>query len=180
MITYFNGKINIGDISMLHFRRIKNIREDYDITQKEMANILNVNRSTYSLWELSVNIIPLPNLYDYANYFNISIDYLLGLTNDKKSGRYYKGLNLKRLGNNIRKIRLKNQLSQEDVAEILGVSQACISKIEKGLICISTINLYKFCKEFNISLDNILGQEKSSKLTTKVIKEKDIYLETTR
>ena len=165
---------------MLYFGRIKNIREDYDMTQTEMANILNVNRSTYSLWELAVNIIPLPNLYDYADYFNISVDYLLGLTNDKKSKRNYKRLNLKRLGSNIRKVRLKNQLSQEDVAKILGVTQACISKIEKGLICISTVNLYKFCKEFNVSLDNILGQEKNSKLATKAVKEKDIYLETTR
>lgn len=35
---------------MISFKRLKDIREDNDISQKEMANILNVNRSTYSLW----------------------------------------------------------------------------------------------------------------------------------
>lgn len=163
---------------MLYFNRIKNIREDYDITQKEMAKILNVNRSTYSLWELSINIIPINNLYDFADYFNISIDYLLGFTNNKKSKRKYKGLDLKRLGNNIRKVRLNNQLSQENVALMLDVSQACISKIEKGLICISTINLLNLCKEFNISLDSILGQDKNIRSSIKNIEDESISLET--
>ena len=47
---------------MISFKRLKDIREDNDINQKEMANILNVNRSTYSLWELGINIIPLKYL----------------------------------------------------------------------------------------------------------------------
>ena len=52
-----------------------------------------------------------------------------------------KSLNLKILGNNLREIRIKNGLSQENVANILGVTQACITRYEKGLICISTYNL---------------------------------------
>lgn len=160
---------------MVNFYKLRDIREDYDITQREMANILKVNRSTYSLWELSLNIIPISNLYDFADYFNISIDYIFGLTNNKRAKRKYKGLNLQRLGNNLKIVRIKNQLSQENIAEILGVTQACISKFEKGIVCISTINLYKFCREFNVSLDSILGQDRSSKINYRNVEE-DTYL----
>ena len=145
---------------MISFKRLKDIREDNDISQKEMANILNVNRSTYSLWELGINIIPLKNLCCYADYFNVSIDYVLGLTNNKNIKIINKSLNLKILGNNLREIRIKNGLSQENVANILGVTQACITRYEKGLICISTSNLYKFSKEFNISLSKLCGKTK--------------------
>lgn len=44
---------------MINFTRLKDIREDNDINQTQMAEILDVNRSTYSLWELGINIIPL-------------------------------------------------------------------------------------------------------------------------
>ena len=145
---------------MINFKRLKDIREDNDISQEKMAKILNVNRSTYSLWELGINIIPLSKLCDYADYFKVSIDYILGLTNDKKTKIIYKGLNLKILGNNMKNIRLKQHLSQENIGNILGVTQACITRYEKGIICISIPNLYKFSKEFGISLSNLCGKSK--------------------
>ena len=47
---------------MIDIERLKDIREDNDLSQKDLAKILNVNRSTYSLWELGINIIPI-NIY---------------------------------------------------------------------------------------------------------------------
>lgn len=145
---------------MINFKRLKDIREDNDINQEQISKILGVNRSTYSLWELGINIIPLRNLCDYADHFNITIDYVLGLTNNKKIEIINKGLDLNILGNNLKSVRLKNNLSQENISNILNVSQACITRYEKGLICISTSNLYKFSKEFNISLSQLCGKTK--------------------
>ena len=137
---------------MINFNRLKDIREDNDINQEQMAKILNVKRSTYSLWELGINIIPLKNLCDFADYFDFSIDYILGLIN------LIKGLDLVELGNNIKYLRTKKELSQENIADMIGVSQACITRYEKGLICISTSNLYKLSKEFKVSLSELCGK----------------------
>lgn len=134
---------------MISFNRLKDIREDNDINQEQMAKILNVKRSTYSLWELGINIIPLKNLCDFADYFDFSIDYILELTNDRKNTNLIKGLDLIKLGNNIKHLRNKKELSQENIADMIGVSQACITRYEKGLICISTSNLYKLSKNLN-------------------------------
>ena len=91
---------------MINFNRLKDIIEDNDINQEQMAKILNVKRSTYSLWELGINIIPLKNLCDFADYFDFSIDYILGLTNDRKNINLIKGLDLVELGNNIKYLRI--------------------------------------------------------------------------
>lgn len=145
---------------MINFSRLKDIREDYGINQEKMSEILGVKRSTYSLWELGINIIPLNNLCDFADYFNLSIDYVLSLTNDRSNKNFKKGLDLKILGNNLKSIRIKNNLSQENIASLLGVTQACIVRYEKGLICISVSNLYKFCKEFNVTMNEVCGKSK--------------------
>ena len=144
---------------MINFIKLKDIREDHDISQKEMANILGVTRSAYSLWELGINIIPLKPLVTYANYFNYSIDYVLGLTNDRRKNNITPVLDLKVLGNNIKNLRIKNELSQENLDNILGVTQACIVRYEKGLVCISTSNLYKLSKEFKVSINYLCGKE---------------------
>lgn len=144
---------------MVDVTRLKDIREDHDISQEKMAEILEVNRSAYSLWEIGINIIPLKILCDFADYFDLSIDYVLGLTNKRKPRNLIKGFDIKKLGNNIKQIRLQNELSQENLANMMGVTQTCITRYEKGLICISTSNLYKFCKLFNISLTKVCGKE---------------------
>ena len=145
---------------MISFNRLKDIREDNDINQEKMSEILGVNRSTYSLWELGINIIPLKSLCDFADYFDFSLDYVLGLTNDRKSKSSIKGIDLKVLGNNMKLIRNKNNLSQENIAELLGVTQACITRYEKGIISISVPNLYKFAKEFKVSINELCGKTK--------------------
>lgn len=63
--------------------KLKEIREENELTQKRMADILNVSRSAYSLWEINKNIIPLTKLNEISNIFNISIDYIVGLINKK-------------------------------------------------------------------------------------------------
>lgn len=140
---------------MISIRRLKDIREDNDISQEKIANILGVKRSAYSLWELGINIIPLTELCKFADFFYLNIDYILGLTNKKINCFSTSEFSLITLGGNLRNTRIKNNLSQSDVAHILGVSQACIAKYEKGIISISIYNLYKYSKLFNISIDEL-------------------------
>ena len=61
---------------------------------------------------------------------------------------------------NMKEIRKKNNLSQENIADILNVTQSCIVKYEKGRVYISTENLYKFAKEFKISINELCGKTK--------------------
>lgn len=60
--------------------RIKDIREDHDYTQAEIAKILGMAQTQYARYERGFNTIKIENLIKFALFFNISLDYLCGIT----------------------------------------------------------------------------------------------------
>jgi len=64
--------------------RIKDIREDKDLTQKALAKLLNCSQQTYSRYETGEITIDIYRLETLANFYNTSIDYILGLTDEEK------------------------------------------------------------------------------------------------
>jgi len=68
-------------------RRVKNLREDNDWTQKHVASLLYICRSTYSAYENGANAVPLEILKRLALLYNTSADYLLELTDNIKPYR---------------------------------------------------------------------------------------------
>ena len=69
------------------FRRIRDLREDKDLTQKQMAAILNCSQQAYSNYELGTRDIPTDILIKLAEYHNVSVDYILGITDDPKHSK---------------------------------------------------------------------------------------------
>ena len=66
------------------FERIRNLREDNDKKQQELADYLNVKQTTYSKYELGQVNIPIEVFMKLADYYDVSVDYLLGRTAKKK------------------------------------------------------------------------------------------------
>lgn len=64
--------------------KIRNIREDKDLTQKQLSKILNCTQQTYSRYETGEITIDINNIIKLADFYNTSTDYLLGLTNEIK------------------------------------------------------------------------------------------------
>jgi len=65
------------------YPRIKDLREDRDLKQKDMAALLNVSQTTYSRYESGVLDIPSAALITLAKFYRVSIDYLVGITDQK-------------------------------------------------------------------------------------------------
>lgn len=66
------------------YRRIRDLREDNDLSQKQLAQILGMSQTGYSKYETGENDIPTQILIKLALYYNTSVDYLLGLTDIKE------------------------------------------------------------------------------------------------
>lgn len=64
------------------YPRIRNLREDRDLSQKQIAEILNITQTTYSRYENGVLDIPSLSLIKLADIHNTSIDYLVGITDN--------------------------------------------------------------------------------------------------
>ena len=114
------------------YERMKDIRTYFGNTQKELADILGVSRSTYAGWENGLDAIILPKLNDFCNYYGVSLDYICGLTNTKKYDVINDKIDKSVLGNNLKEIRTKNKHTQEKVANIINVDQSNYSKCELG------------------------------------------------
>ena len=145
-------------IKLIDFSILKDIREDHDLTQEKMAEILGVKRSTYSLWELGINIIPIDDLSNFADYFDLNIDYIVGLSKNRSNNGNKSNFDINILGQNLKKLRNKNKLTQEEFGKLINVSQAAINKYESGKIQISFSNLYILSKKFNISIRELLSK----------------------
>lgn len=64
--------------------RLRNLREDHDMSQAEMAKLLGCSQQTYSRYESHTTEIPLESLIFLADYYDTSTDYLLGITNQNE------------------------------------------------------------------------------------------------
>ena len=66
------------------YRRLRDLREDADLTQKQVAKYLGMSQTGYSKYETGENDIPTQVLIALAKFYHTSVDYLLGLTDEKK------------------------------------------------------------------------------------------------
>lgn len=66
------------------YERIRSLREDKDLTQKQIGQLLNMSQTGYNQYEIGKNDIPTSILIKLAQFYNTSTDYLLGLTNETK------------------------------------------------------------------------------------------------
>ena len=68
----------------MYQNRLRDLREDRDLKQKHLADLLKVHQTTYSDYELGQLNIPISALHILADFYNVSIDYLLCRTNEKQ------------------------------------------------------------------------------------------------
>ena len=143
----------------MNLENLVNLREDADLLQHDMSEILDVTQSNYSRWETGKEIIPLRKLNMLCNYFKVSADYLLGLSKQKKVVENVE-LDSIEIGNRIKEVRRRNDVTQTELAELLKTSQSTISAYESGKTLILTAFAVQICLKYKISLDYLMGRIK--------------------
>lgn len=68
----------------MNIKRLKDLRQDRDLYQKDIAKILNTTQQVYSEYELGIRLLPIDKLDVLATFYETSTDYILGRTNVKK------------------------------------------------------------------------------------------------
>ena len=119
--------------------RLHDLREDRNLLQKDIVKILEINQQTYSAWETGNKVIPLKYLNTLCNYYNMSMDYVLKLSNIK----------------NFNNINFRTKLNKSDIGrrlkEIRNITKLSLRKLAFKLN--TTSFAYQICKDYNISLD---------------------------
>lgn len=69
---------------MLYFQRLRDLREDKDLKQVQVASLLGIQQTVYSRYERGYQTIPVEHLLALADFYGVSTDYILGRTNDPR------------------------------------------------------------------------------------------------
>lgn len=144
----------------MQFPRMKEIREEAGLKQKDVAEMLKVTKGSYSMWECGSDTIPLRRLNQFCNCFDVSIDYVVGFNNTKKYSNAKPDIKLKITGENLKKIRNKKGLTQVAMANELNINQPTWNRYENSKTLILTVVLVELAKKYHYSIDKILGKDK--------------------
>lgn len=139
-------------------QRIKELREKENVTQKDLAQAIGLNRSSINQFENQYDIIPIKRLNQIANYFNVSIDYLFGLTNLKQYKNNNLEINFNLSSKRLKEWRKSQKLTQQKLGEKLNASSFVIIHHENGRTILNTPFLYELCKKYHLSADYLLGK----------------------
>lgn len=144
----------------MQYVKIRDLREDSDMTQKDVATLLRVQRSTYTMWELGDVNFPITHIIRLAEIFETNVEYLLGLSNNKRYAEYPKNVDYIAIGDALRRERIKRGKTQKEFADKIGVRQSSYSYYEDGKTKIPTEKLVFLAKEYHISLNQVCGEIK--------------------
>lgn len=128
--------------------RIAELRKNSGMTQEELAEALNISRSTLAGYEAENKHPPYRTLVKIAKYFGVSIYYLMGITDrllgEEKSGE----TSITNCGNIIKELRKEAGMTQEELGEKLGVIKQTVSSWEKGISEVSNDTLITLSRLF--------------------------------
>ena len=153
--------------------KLKDLRDLYELTQEDVAKILNVARSTYNQYEQQYDIIPIKHLNTLVNHFKISFDYVFDFTELKRYKDEINEIDTKISGKRLKELRKEVKLTQDKLAKKLNIANTIISEYERGHYPISTATLYSLSNLFSISSDYLLGKTNKVKYLEKA-KEKEL------
>lgn len=104
--------------------RLKTLRNSLNITQKELASFLGINQNTYSYWENGKVKIDSDSLSKLSNYFGVSVDYILGISDEKKEDSVKTPSSENKVSPSLQTLyKVASELSEEQIQDVLDYIQ---------------------------------------------------------
>lgn len=138
--------------------RLIDLREEKDLLQKEVAKEMGVVESVYSEWENGKLSIPTKRLAELANFFEVNIDYMVGISNIRTKIKSNNTINTELVSNRLKEIRKSLKLTMRELAEKFNTTSSAISNYENNKFLILSPFLIELAKYSSYSIDWILGR----------------------
>ncbi len=138
--------MTLSEKQLLIAKRFDELINKNNITQKELAIAINSNETSISLWRNANRPIPPTKLYEIADFFQISLSYLLGEDNFEAS---------KQIGIQIERLRKLKGYDYLQFAKKVGIRPLELSSIERGMRLPTPEEYRKFAEVFNMDIDQL-------------------------
>lgn len=145
---------------------LRTMREEKNLTQGQVADILGINRSTYSSYETVRDTIPIIHLNRLGVYFDVSIDYILGHNKVKKYSNSKKDIDLTKMAERLKTLRKEYKITQIEMAKELNIARSTWTYYESGKNLIGTLLLDHLASKYHYSIDYLLGKIDENYLKT--------------
>ena len=137
---------------------IEKLRDEKDLLKKEVAKYIGVVESVYSEWENEKLSISTKRLYQLADFFEVNIDYMMGISNTRTHIKTNDEINIQLVSSRLKEIRKSLNMTMRDLAEKFNTSSSAISNYENSKFLILSPFLIELCKFGNYSIDWVLGR----------------------
>lgn len=166
LANYFNvsidyllvGKAQAEEKLSVFPERLKQLRVEAKLTQQQMAEAFNIKQPTYAQWETGRTKPKGETLERFADFFNVSTDYLLGKTQPKTK--------LAVFPERLRQLRIETDLTQQELAKNLNVSQQIIGLWERGERKPKIEAITNIAEYFNVSPKYLIGETNNREIET--------------
>lgn len=137
---------------------IEKLRDEKDLLKKDVARIIGVVESVYCEWENEKLSIPTKRIYQLANFFEVNIDYMMGLSNTRIKIKTKDEINIIQVSTRLKEIRKSLNMTMRDLAKKFNTTSSAISNYENSKFLILSSFLIELCKLSNYSIDWVLGR----------------------
>ena len=144
--------------------RLVDLREEKNLLKKEVAKEIGVVESVYSEWENGKLSIPTKRLIQLANYFEVNIDYMLGLSNTRIKMKSTNNIDLQIVSARLREIRKSLNLTMRELATKFNTTSSAISNYENAKFLILSPFLIELSEYSKYSIDWVLGRTNQKKI----------------
>ena len=134
-------------------QRLEGLREERDF-----ARNIGVVESVYSEWENEKLSIPTKRLVQLANFFEVNIDYMVGLSDKRIKLKTINDIDLELVSTRLKEIRKSLKMTMRELATKLNTTSSAISNYENAKFLILSSLLIELCNISNYSIDYVLGR----------------------
>lgn len=138
-------------------QKLREERKKRGYTQEEMAKLLAIGQSAYAKWENGRTEPTLDNIIKLANILDVTVDYLLGRSDNFSNTIVLSKNNMKSFSKRLKELRLEKNQTQQEVADELGVNRVNVTRWEKGNTEPSFSKLIELSKLLNTTPNYLLG-----------------------
>lgn len=138
--------------------RLEDLRDERDLLKKDVAKYIGVVESVYSEWENEKLSVPTKRIYQLANYFEVNIDYMLGISDKREHIKSNDEINLDLVSLRLKEIRKSLKFTMRDLADKFNTTSSAISNYENSKFLILSSFLIELCKYSKYSIDWVLGR----------------------
>lgn len=139
-------------------QRLEGLREERDLFKKDVAKNIGVVESVYSEWENEKLSIPTKRLVQLANFFEVNIDYMVGLSDKRIKLKTINDIDLELVSTRLKEIRKSLKMTMRELATKLNTTSSAISNYENAKFLILSSLLMELCNISNYSIDYVLGR----------------------